>query len=133
MANIARRGFLKLLPASVMAAPVAAKEAAAKMGLKGITGWGAGFVGGSGSAAPPGIDKDWIKNALKELVDKDYRQQLTNDIRRYDARHLDADLASMRSISPAAAYHLQIDRSVERALAERRFNLMRDLKKATGF
>jgi hypothetical protein len=110
-----RRGFLKLLGMAPVAGPVAAKEAAASMGLEGVIA-GASMVGGaipSGSPISTGDNLDWLKDRIREHVsgeiDADYKANA-----RHDARRLDPDLAALRSVSPAWAYTQQVERAYQR-------------------
>ncbi len=115
-----RRNVLRLIGMAPVAAPVAAKEAAASMGLKGVIGaptYGAGREGPVGPAA-----EDMLKNALKQLTSKSYIRDMEKDAS-YAARILDSDIASFRSISPAAAYAIQRTRYVHRIPQERRAQL----------
>lgn len=119
--SLTRRRFL----GAAVAAPVAAKEAAQKMGLESLASMppGAGANAGIDSAfinAPPGLanDVDWAKRGLATL---DSPREVAHRalMAKHQARILDADLAAMRSISPSAAYTLQRQR-VEHWLRESR-------------
>ncbi len=110
----ARRGFLKLMPAAPLAATVAAKEAAASMGLSGplngaALGLGPNTIGmaGCGNSVPD--DGPWILNAMKNFMSPETIEQHRMSAKA-QARVLDADIAAMRSISPAQAYAMQVER-----------------------
>ena len=110
-----RRGFL----AAIVALPVAAKEAAGKLGLQGPLGWGVegGLLHGPhpGSALASSADAEsFWQRQLRKFTTSRSQQRYRRISARQDARRLDPDLASMRSISPAAAYALQCDRCVAR-------------------
>lgn len=134
MSGMARRGFLKFLGAAPIAAPVVAQEAAAKMGLQAVIGAGGlGYnsVGGC-HPVPAGSHLDWLKTRVKELADPEYVSQVRRDIR-YNISRLDPDLASMRGISPSAAFSIQLDRVVKKRIEEESWSIRRQLKEATGF
>lgn len=108
---LARRRFLSLLGAAPAAIPVIAKEAAAKLGLEGALG---GMLGPH--TLPPclpsvdscgiGTSEHWAKQAMRKFWSPTKKRERAETIDG-SARRLDPDLASMRSISPAAAYQLQ--------------------------
>ena len=118
-----RRGLLKLIGMAPIAAPVAAKEAAASMGLTGITGIvgvGANVANANyyrrGENAVQACDPiDWAKNGLKHLMSAERQMEIRMQAKN-NARILDADIAAMRAVSPAAAYQMQIDRNVARII-----------------
>lgn len=118
--NKARRGFLKLLPAAPFGVAVAAKEAAASMGLSGPIGANIGgsmaYAGASMYGNPVSDGGNWIVDAWKDFNSK---QRVESDWMQAKqmARVLDADIAAMRSISPARAYQMQVERC---------FKIMRD-------
>lgn len=133
MSGISRRKALGAL----MAAPVAAKQAAEKMGLDSITdrGRAAGAnVLGASEASPPSTDyptpmtaTEWARDAMKRL---DSEQDRRDRMRRahFVARTLDADLASFRSMSPASAHRIQRQRVFDEDEREQRANLNRVLR-----
>ena len=121
-----RRGFLKLIGAAPVALPVAAKEAAVSMGLSGPIGVGAagqmaGYANSVGFPTPndPNGEATYLKERLAEIMNPDNLRRLRSEAR-HEARQLDADIAAMRSISPSAAYAMQIERVVERRVREER-------------
>lgn len=107
---LARRRFLSFLVAAPAAVPVIAKEAAAKLGLEGALG---GMIGphtlpgyGVPASLSTGASEHWAKRALREFWSPAKQRERAETIDGA-ARRLDPDLASMRSLSPAAAYQLQ--------------------------
>lgn len=137
MTSMARRAFLRFAAAAPVALPVAAKEAAAGMGLQGLLG-GASFganmpemgcntVGYPKDACAPVNAADWLKQRLTELMSDESMERMRNDAK-HSARYLDPDLASMRSVSPSFAYGRQIDRHVDRRIAGERKWMERDAK-----
>lgn len=114
--TLARRGFLRL----AALAPVAAREAAAKMGLSPATSLsgGIGLPGASLSGESAGGDA-WIKRALDAFGTARKAREI-NSRARAEARMLDPDLASMRSVSAAAAYTIQRSRCFRRIEAAER-------------
>lgn len=136
MSGMARRSFLKFLPAAVASAPVAAQEAAAKMGLTGLASAG-GLERAIGHAGQPVSDAGynhlkWLKDRLAQYADPEYIARLHKDARRHITR-LDPDLASMRGISPSAAFSIQVEREVEKTIEAETWSLRRSIKEATGF
>ncbi len=113
----ARRGFLKLLPAAPVAATVAAKQAAISMGLSGPINAAAGLGGIStgygGIPVPSDCQNPWFIDALKTFSSKETIEGHRISARGM-ARVLDPDLAAMRSISPAQAYQIQVERCFQR-------------------
>lgn len=126
-----RRKFLRFLGASAVAAPVAAKEAAIAMGL--TNGVGGSMIGAPiGSLAPMsgakgnGFDPFYAASEVARLK-KQIDGLLTDDARdkaRREARGsslvLDPDIAAMRSLSPAAARRLQVERNIGRRIDSER-------------
>lgn len=106
---------MAFLPAALAAAPVAAKEAARKMGLEGAI----GSMGiGGGGLAPSGCSPipdggSWVKRMIARFYSPQAKRERFYQAE-WDARRLDSDLASMRSISPAVAYRIQLARSEKR-------------------
>ncbi len=120
-----RRGLMQALAA----APVALKEAAQKMRLE--TG-GQNAVIGYG--APNGTDAASIENDLKfyrtrlfELDDDLAKEERAETATAHFGRVLDSDIASFRSMSPAAAYAIQKERAVARAYEHERRQLNRNI------
>lgn len=110
----ARRGFLKLMPAAPLAATVAAKEAAASMGLSGplnaaAFGMGPNTIGMAGYGNPVPSDDPWFLDAMKKFMSPETIEQHRMSAKT-QARVLDPDIAAMRSISPAQAYAMQVER-----------------------
>lgn len=139
MSGMARRNFLKFLGAAPIAAPVVAQEAAAKMGLRSALG-AAGGLGGSrpvgyaGECPVPdgGSHLDYLKTRLTRLLDPSYAEDMRRDIRG-SVTTLDADLASMRGISPSAALSIQIDRIVKRNIDQETWSVRKQIKEWSGF
>ena len=136
---IGRRGFFGFMGGAGVAAPSLAKEAASKMGLQ---------AGGSGSMAAkiaalqsesenfsapnsPMSPEGWLRHELKgmwghEAVTERFEEACNQ------ARHLDSDLASMRSLSPSVAYGIQVDRCYRR-LTQRRKSYLEIAIENAGF
>ena len=129
--KLGRRGFLKAVAAAPVAAPVVAKEAAAKMGMGG----GAGLIGGANYAMPPSaypmaVPEDrgsYLNRMLKELDSGDRDHDIANDAK-YAGRTLDCDLASLRSVSVSFAYQTQRARHVVEIKRQRRESILRELE-----
>lgn len=143
MANVARRGFLALIGAAPIALPVAAKEAAAKMGMGSVLSGAASYGGGSaldvgypkagtalkGDGSILGYLRAELRNLTEERNVSEIRRRV---LRNGEARVLDADLASMRSTSPSVAYHIQIERCVARNVERERMSLLDRIQSATA-
>lgn len=110
-----RRGFLGLLASAPLAARAVADQAAAKMGLSTAFDTSNAVYGQSmGVPMPARADGgSWVRQALADMMTDRSRQQ-RRDQAREEARVLDPDLASMRSLSPSAAYAIQRKRSYQR-------------------
>ena len=126
-----RRKFLALVGMAPVAVPVAAKEAAAAMGVSGPLGAGSAgmniVAGGYPMANSVEEDHDgFLKRKLKRLDGGEEGEHSANDAR-YSARVLDADIASLRSISPSAAYAIQRQRTFDEFKRRRRASLLQDL------
>lgn len=113
-----RRSFLSLLATGPVAAPVAAQEAARKMGLVGLGSLGGlqsieRNVGTADCVPKPIAEKEWTLTRWSQFwsdEERNYRILRAKD----EARILDPDLASMRSVSPCGAYSIQRDRVLNR-------------------
>jgi len=124
-----RRGMLRLIGMAPVAAPVAAKQAAVSMGLRGLgsaAAAGAVEYAGTGrydSPVPcpptPMEHAQFLKERLAEMLSPEsiarYRQEAKGQ-----ARMLDTDIAAMRSISPSAAYEMQLERLVQARIKQER-------------
>ena len=104
--NTSRRRFFGVLAAAPAAVPVVLKEAASKLGLEGALG-GSIAGGASGTPAmPQPAGGNWVKKAIKNFWSKSSKRERAQTVE-WQSRRLDPDLASLRSISPAAAYQIQ--------------------------
>lgn len=138
-----RRGMLKLLAAAPAAVPIAAKEAAAKMGL-GTSVFGGAAGGGMETARAGYADKAMGPCAMPQAMQlADYQNQLKRllspeslagirDAATRNGVQLDPDLASLRTISPSAARQIQIDRNVQRIIASERRWIDKRISELTG-
>lgn len=109
-----RRHFLSFLVAAPAAIPVIAKEAARKLGLEGALGGTLGPHTLPGYGVPGvAAGGHWAHDAIKRFWSP-RRQRERRETIEGAARRLDADLASMRSLSPSAAYRIQYDRTKTR-------------------
>jgi hypothetical protein len=130
----ARRGFLKLMPAAPLAATVAAKEAAASMGLSGplnaMSYLGNVGMAGYGSGPPTMSNTPWFVDAYKNFMSPDTIEQHRASAKG-QARLLDADIAAMRSISPAQAYAMQVDRCFERLRKQEKSFIDKEMERWT--
>lgn len=130
-----RRSFLRLLGMAPIAAPAAAKEAAAAMGLSngiGVTGV-IGNMASTGIASgghPEAFSKTWILNRLADCNSAVKRAEIKRQIT--GGMVLDADIAAMRSIAPAMARQMQMERLVDRQVANETDWLRQELARVTG-
>ena len=131
-----RRGFLRLIGVSPVALPVAAKQAAVAMGLGGPVGSAVGILGGqlgyenAQQCNKPYPDGGWIRQKIQAL----HSPQKLAEFRE-QARHvarLDPDIAALRSISPATAYQMQVEREVQRMIRNEKGWLERQLFDVVG-
>lgn len=85
----------------------------------------------AGFGAVPTADVGWAREALKDFWSEDKQSEIKARASVY-ARMLDTDLASMRSISPSAAYSVQMDRTLKREIRAERNYLERTIRKYGG-
>jgi hypothetical protein len=124
-----RRTFLRLIGA----APVAVQEVASKMGLSSATDalQASGWVGGNNVGVPAHIGhSDWASEALRSFSTP-FKQREFKERAAQSARILDPDLASLRSVSPSAAYSLQRDRCLDRVIDSERTWLEHQIEQRT--
>lgn len=100
-----RRGFLALLGTAPIAAPVVAKEAAVAAGLTSLGPSAAmgGMIAASGSYGAPMPQVEWLKESIS-LFGSDQKKRERKDRADGHARILHPNIASLRSVSPSAAY-----------------------------
>lgn len=130
--TVIRRKFLSLLAVAPAAGPVAAKEAAQKMGLSAVTMAQGGAVdgvpvGGYGDSSAQS-ESDWVRDEMKEFWSDDARRQRWQSAK-WAAKALDPDLAALRSVSPAWAYNMQRTRVLAAVEDERLSWLSKRAKK----
>jgi hypothetical protein len=128
MANVARRAVLKMMGVAPIAAPIAAQEVAAKMGTGTLIG-GAHALAKKARYADeacateisPISTAQRVLNYREDLAfwkSEDRRKVLRSQYRRAQV-NLDPDLASLNSVTPAAARAIQIDRLIDEEIGER--------------
>ena len=125
---VARRGFLRLLAATPVAAPLVAREAAQKAG---ISTFAAGMpdVPYGGSAPPSSGEGDWIKDTCKRVFSREWEETRREQMMAYLPNRLDPDLASSRSLSLSAALLIQRARNIERNNECERADALRSFKR----
>lgn len=124
-----RRNFLRILATAPVAAPVAVKEAAAKMGLSSVT---AAFASGGNVGLQTGVpmgDREYTQQRWEYFLSSGGRRDRVRQAQ-FLARTLDSDIAAMRSISPAGAYALQVERALARIESEERVSIAEAAKRA---
>ncbi|HWU19367.1 MAG TPA: hypothetical protein VN155_16925 [Devosia sp.] len=133
-----RRGVLGLLAGSAVAGPQMAKTAIAS-GMEGLSLSGAGMLGGSfggystmDSIPTGGGNYDPTEWPRKELADFLGRSMEEKRRRRLETHvnQLDPDIVVMNSLSLTTKVRMQRDRNFERAEAEQRGYLERQLRNA---
>ena len=133
MKDASRRKFFGV----VAAVPVVATAAAARIGLVSaatpIAGGGSLLSGsainhGYGVPTPMGWS-DHIKHQLKEFWSPEAKLNREREAA-CAAKVLDPDLASMRSLTPSAAYHIQCKRMTKRIEESRLADLNSQLSRA---
>ncbi len=127
-----RRSLLKFLPGAAASVPVAIKAAAERMGMAAQWSPSAGGILGpnaldTGMASAGSTDhRSYLRSELSKLVsgnlDPYEKTSLTQS-----ARCLDADLASLVSVSPSAAFVMQLERTKQRYTAGRIKAIKREL------
>lgn len=125
-----RRGFLKLLGVAPVAAPAAATNAAASMGLVEAVGGTSVVIGqgGVGGYVPTPMDNEgWVKRAWAAVASGEKKQDETKTAKE-STLILDSDVAALRSVSPAFKRMVQVDRLVERRVAEHRRRLIEEMR-----
>lgn len=127
-----RRSFLRTLAL----APVAAKDAAAKMSIGAATsaasdasGLMAGLAPGASSYGAPMVAAPWQSDIDRVMRWKafglpSWKQREIKHNARHQARVLDPDIAALRSLSPSAAYTLQRAR-IESTMLDRELDSLR--------
>lgn len=118
----ARRKFMTFLPVAPVAAMAAAKEAiAARMGLMGPIGYRASSHYADVVGIPPCSNNEpWFEYTLKNFFTNEEIERRRRHAQSL-SRVLDPDLAAHRSLSPAVAYGIQIERCIKRIeVVERR-------------
>lgn len=103
--------------AAPAALPVIAKEAAGKIGLQGVLGGASSFLPPMSGGGDISAGESWPQMMLRRFWRPSQQRERRTHAREH-ARRLDPDLAAMRSISPAAAYRIQVGRCLERSERE---------------
>lgn len=128
--SVARRGFLRLIAAAPVAAPVVAREAAQKAGVTAL---------GYGMPMPPtggqsiGNGTDWIRDWTREVFSAAWKEARWHEFKSNPVGALDPDLASSKSLSLSAAVRIQRERNFARAIEGERRSALDRFKKAFGF
>lgn len=118
-------------------APVAAKDAANKIGIIGAgNSFGIGNIGIGSSHAMRGaadsVDQaSYLRNRMKELLSGEIDETRRSELKSYSMM-LDPDLGSLRSVSPAFARITQVERSLARQREQELDGIRRHLSKITG-
>lgn len=133
--TVARRSFLRLLAAAPVAAPVVARDAAAKAGI-GAVGLGIDNYGppvsGQCYPAEPASEREWIAGNIKRVLSKAWEQEQRDSMRHWYPSRLDPDLAASRSLSLSAALRLQRERDVESNIDRERADAKRHYLRVFG-
>lgn len=128
--SVARRGFLRLMAAAPVAAPVVAREAAQKAGITAL-GYGNPMpVPGNQSC---GGGNDWIKDWAKNVFSAAWKEARWQEMKSNPVGTLDPDLASSKSLSLSAAVRMQRERNFARVVESERRSAADRFRKAFGF
>jgi hypothetical protein len=129
--SVARRGFLRLMAAAPVAAPVVAREAAQKAGISAL-GYGMPMPpSGAGNSIAGG--NDWIRDWAKDVFSAGWKEARWQDIKSNPVGALDPDLASSKSLSLSAAVRIQRERNFARMVENERRSVSKRFKEAFGF
>jgi hypothetical protein len=112
--SVGRRGFLRLLAAAPVAAPVVAREPAQKAGV-GAIGLGVDQLIPAGSSGQS-LSSDegvWLTDWCRRVLSKEWEAEKRREGKSWLPSRLDPDLASSRSFSLSAALRIQQDRNIE--------------------
>jgi hypothetical protein len=128
-----RRSFLKAFAAAPVAAPVLAREAAAKAGVGPLL--NANTLQGSPLAdpvpPPNGSFIDYVREEVQRTMSSEWTDRIRSESVR-NVKRLDPDLACSRSLSLSAAVRLQAERDADRRIAEARNHWLSEFRKTTG-
>lgn len=134
--QIARRGFLGFLGAAPIAAPVMAREAAAKAGLGEVVAFSKGAAELSNNPWAERLQvvdqkghAKWLAEQVKNIMSPERRREAA---RLLVVKRLDPDLASSRSLSLSAAMRIQKERLIEAHLAQEAERWKLDFKQLVG-
>lgn len=118
--SVGRRGFLRLLAAAPIAAPVVAREAAQKAGI-GAVGLGVDrFSSGDCGPSPSNDEGEWLTGWCRRVLSKEWEAEKRREGKNWLPSRLDPDLASSRSLSLSAALRIQQGRDIERRIRRER-------------
>lgn len=132
--SVGRRGFLRLLAAAPVAAPVVAREAALKAGVGNVVGYAApSMLSGASQAGLTPDHGDWLKSWAVEVFSKQWEEQQRAEVMSNPVGVLDADLASSRSLSLSTAIRMQRERNFERMVKNHQRSVLDRFKKTFGF
>lgn len=132
--SVGRRGFLRLLAAAPVAAPVVAREAAQKAGVGSIgLGVGEEFPPSAGQNwGVPTDENDWVRSRMKQVLSKAWEDEERESMRDWHPSRLDPDLAASRSLSLSAALRIQRDRNIENRINRARDDAKRNYLRVFG-
>jgi len=128
--KLARRSFLQLMGAAPIAAPVIAREAAAKAGVAAmpLPSFEQDYFGGINPTTESGLP--WAVERLRDLDAPEAFSKALAAVGR--PRLLDPDLASSRSLSLSAAMRIQREREARAKLEEGRLDALFQFKRIYG-
>ena len=124
--KLSRRNFFGVAAGGAVSAPVIAKEATAKMGMDSL-GYDS-VIGGSVAPSDGGYGTiEWARKRFEEITEKGNIESRRAEVRSYQSR-MGPDLASMRSVSPSAAYNIQVERAIIRSMEREKRDVIQTLK-----
>lgn len=133
MIHASRRKILALFSAAPAALPVAIKEAAEKAGIGSITAHQPAADFGVEAIPGPYVNHDghikWLRDRLSRLGSDQHafdRQRRAEE----QAYRLNPNLAALRSVSPAVAYRIEVDRQMKILMERDRIKTNLDIAEA---
>ena len=130
--SVGRRGFLRLIAAAPVAAPVIAREAATKAGI-GVIGSAQAVAGTYGEPICGPSNQGWAMSYAKRVFSSKWLSEERDRFRFRQVGVLDPDLASSRSLSLSAAVVMQRERDFARYVERERGDAGRQFLSAFGF
>ena len=124
--KLSRRNFFGVAAGGAVSAPVIAKEATAKMGIEKL-----GYASHYGSSVVANDGEygtiEWARKRFEKITERGNIRYRRANIRANQSS-MDPDLASMRSVSPSAAYNIQVERAITRSMEREKMDVIQTLE-----